>query len=154
MSSRELTAAAVNRIRTPAGIIGMIVLMMLGAACSGNDEITVDDGNDEITVDDLIGIWLVKPEGSYVQFNTDGTYSIAFTVEGLDDEIAVEEGQYTLEGTLFTFISSDESGSCAAGQRGFYEMERTEEDGWRMVIQEDECGIRGSTGTVILARVP
>ena len=144
MRSQEPSATVVNWIRGRAAIIAMIALMTLGAACSGNDGITVED---------LTGTWLVKPEGSYVQFNTDGTYSIAFSIEGLVDS-SVEEGQYTLEGTLFTFISSEESGSCAAGQRGFYEMERTEEDGWRMVIQEDECGIRGSTGTVILERVP
>ena len=144
MRSREQTATAVNRIRRPAGIIGMIALMALGAACNGNDGITVEE---------LTGTWRVKEEGSYAQFNADGTYSIAWTIEGLEDS-PVEQGQYTLDGTLFTFISSDESRSCAAGSRGVYEMERTGEGGMRQVIQEDECGIRGSTGTVNLERVP
>lgn len=97
MSSRDPTATAVNRIRGPAGIIGMIALMALGAACGGNGEITVDD---------LTGTWKAIEPGSYVRFNADGTYRIALSIENLEDSL-VKQGQYTLEGTLFTFISSD-----------------------------------------------
>ena len=144
MRSRELTATALILIRRPAGIIGIIALMALGTACNGNDGISIED---------LTGTWRVKEEGSYAEFNADGTYSIAWTIEGLENS-PVEEGLYTIEGTLLTLISSDESKSCASGSRGFYEIERTGEGGMRHVIQEDECGIRGSTGTVNLERVP
>jgi len=143
MRSRELTAIAVNRIRGPAGIIGMIALMVLVAACSGNGDITVDD---------LTGTWRAIEPGSYVQFNADGTYRIASSIDSLEDS-PVEEGEYTLEGTLFTFISSDESTNCEAGQRGVYEMERSGEDGIRMVRQEDECRTR-SNRLVNLERLP
>jgi len=149
MRSRELTAAAVNRIRTPAGIIGMIVLMLLGAACSGNGGITEED---------LTGTWRVIDPGSFLQLSDDGTYRIALSAEDLENT-TVEQGQFTLEGTLFTFISSDESRNCASGQRGIYEMEVLEEgpsgeDRMRMIQVEDECSLRGSLGDVTLERVP
>ena len=105
-----------------------------------------------VTVDYLAGNWRTIQGNAYAQFNLDGTYRIARSIEGLKDS-PVEEGQYTLEGTLFTFISSDESRNCAAGQRGVYEIERTGEDEMRMVRQEDECGNR-SLPFVDHVRVP
>ena len=120
-----------------------ILAMALGAACSGNGEITVQD---------LIGTWRAIEPGSHVQFKADGTYRIGFSIEGIIDS-PIEQGQYTLEGTLFTFMSSDESLRCTAGARGVYETERTGEDGIRMVRQEDECRTR-SNRLVNLERLP
>ena len=115
--------------------------------------VTCSSGPNEITAKELIGNWRVMPEGSYVQFKSDGTYSIGWSIDGLESA-PVEQGRYTLEGTLFTFISSEESLACSAGARGFYEMERSDDGGFRQIIQEDECTVRGSTGTVTLERVP
>jgi len=143
MRSREPTATAVNRIRGPARIIGMIALMALGAACGGNGEITVDD---------VTGTWKVLTFGSYAQINEDGTYSIAGTIERLEDS-PLDVGQWTLEGALFTYISSDESAVCAAGESGIYEVELTDESRMRHVRQEDACRTR-SASTVDLERVP
>jgi len=143
MRSREPTATAVNRIRGPAVIIGMIALMALGAACGGDGEITVDD---------VTGTWKEKLHGSYGQVNEDGTYSIAGTIEGLEER-PLDLGQWTLEGTLFTYVSGDESSVCAAGQRGIYEVELIDQNRQRHVRQEDECVLR-STPILTLERVP
>jgi hypothetical protein len=107
---------------------------------------------DEILVEDLIGKWRILPGGSYVEFKANGTYNVAWSVNQLG-VISVEEGLYTLEGTLFTFISSEESASCFAGARGVYELERTYGGNIRQVILEDECVSRGSAGSVFLDRV-
>ena len=143
MRSRELTATAMNRIRRPAGIIGMIALMALCAACSGNSGITDED---------VTGTWLVLNFGSYEQIDPDGTYSIANTIEGLEAG-PLDVGRWTLEGGLFTMISSDESAVCAAGERGIYEVELIDESRMTHVRQEDACSTR-STSTVNLQRVP
>ncbi len=138
-------------------VAGLLVLGILATACGddGNDE---DAINGEITVEDLTGTWRAIEPGSVVQFNEDGTYRIALSIDGLKDS-PVEEGEWTLEGTLFTFISNEDSQNCAAGQRGSYEMEVLEEgpsgeDRMKQIQLEDECSIRGSEGDVTLERVP
>ena len=114
-------------------------------------------GNVEFTVQDLIGIWRVVEEGSFVQLKEDGSYRIAWDTEDIENT-TVEQGQFTLERTLFTFISNKDSQACAAGERGSYEMEVLEkgpsgEDRMKQVLVDDECSIRGSTGDVTLERV-
>ena len=126
----------------------IVVLVVVVAACGGDSEITVED---------LVGTWLTD-EPSYVEFKEDGSYSIAFSIEGLEDS-PIELGQFTLEGSLFTFISGEESFFCVADDRGSYEMEvldegPSSEDRIEMILVDDECGIRGSTGDVIIERVP
>ncbi len=130
-----------------AGILTLVFAVVLSAC----------EGDSDITVDELVGTWITD-EPAYVQFNGDGTYSISFTIEGLANS-PVEQGEYTLEGTLFTLISSEESGACVAGDRGRYEIEVLDqgpsgEDRMRHVLVEDECSIRASTGDVVLERVP
>ena len=89
------------------------------AACGG---MISDLGSVGKTVFDyVVGTWQTD-EPSYVQFNEDGSYSIAFSIEGLEDA-PVEEGEFTLEGTLLTLISGDGSQACNAGERGTYEIE-------------------------------
>jgi len=139
MNSRELTASTVNRVRRLAAIIGLIMLMALGAACRGNGEITVEY---------LTGTWRAIEPGSFVQYNANGTYRIALSIEGFEIS-PVEEGQYTLEGAIFTFISSEESRNCEAGERGVYEMERIGEDERQSSRQEDECIIRSNEPVII-----
>ncbi len=143
MRSREPTATAVNRIRGSAGILGMIALMTLGAACTELDEITVED---------VTGTWRNQELGSFSQVNEDGIYRIAGTIEGLEER-PLDEGQWTLEGLLITYISSDESAVCSAGDRGIYGVELIDENRQRHVRQEDECSTR-STHTLNLERVP
>ncbi len=136
---------------------GLLVLGILAIACGddGNDE---DAINGEITVEDLTGIWRAIGLGSFLQLSEDGTYRIANSAEDIENT-TVEQGQFTLEGTLFTFISNQDSQNCAAGQRGSYEMEVLEEglsgeDRMKQIQVEDECSIRGSVGDVTLERVP
>ena len=126
-------------------IIGFVGLMMLGAACGGSG------GNSEITVEELTGTWRAIEFRTRIQFDADGTYRNYFLGEGPDSP--VEVGQYTLEETLLTFITGDEGRFCATGQRGIYELERTEEGEIRMVLQEDECSLR-ETPSITLKPVP
>ncbi len=140
-------------------VAGLLVLGILAIACGDdggeNDE---DAINGEITVDDLIGTWRGRATSSFLQLSEDGTYRIATSAEDIENT-TVEQGQFTLEGTLFTFISNEDSQNCAAGQRGSYEIEVLEEgpsgeDRIKQIQVEDECSIRGSVGFVTLERVP
>ena len=120
----------------------LVTLLLTGAfllaSCDDDDS---DSGSDGLTFDYLVGTWRTG-EPAFVQFAGDGTYRIAFTQEGLDNS-PVERGEFTLDGTLFTFISDDESRNCEPGQRGSYEIEVDGEDRMRQFKVEDECLIRG-----------
>ncbi len=138
-------------------VAGLLVLGILAIACGddGNDE---DALNGDLTVEDLIGTWRGRATGSFLQLSEDGTYRIALSAEDIENT-TVEQGQFTLEGTLFTFISNEDSQNCAAGERGVYEIEGPEEgpsgeDRIKQIQVEDECSIRGSVGFVTLERVP
>lgn len=139
----EVSSNLANRINILGRLIGIFSLILLGVACGGNDGITVQD---------LSGTWKAREPGSYVQLNSDGTYRIAGTVNSLKER-PMEQGLYTLEGTLFTFISSDESTFCKVGQTGTYQLEETEDNGVRMLLQEDDCRSRRHQ-IVTLSRVP
>ena len=124
-------------------MIGVCGLLLLAVACSNNKGISVED---------LSGSWhAIEPNG-YAQFNADGTYRLATTFEGLERR-PIEQGQFTIEGTLLTYISSDESDFCGAGERGIYEMEQTGEGVIRTKLQEEECSSRRFQ-TVTLERLP
>lgn len=103
-----------------------------------------------ITAADFVGTWKVD-EPSYARFNEDGTYELSLTLDGLDEPI--EQGRFTVDGNVFTFISGDTSTACRADERGRYEIEVIDEDRLRQVLIDDECALRGSTGDVILERV-
>ena len=117
----------------------LLVLVTIAAAC-GDD----DDGEEEgITVEDFTGTWFLSSAGLYVQFNEDGTFRAASSVADLEDE-PFDLGQFRLEGTLFTFTTSDESPLCA-GQSGSYQVELTEEGELQFALEEDpNCGPRAS----------
>lgn len=145
MRSRESDATVLNRFKGAAAITGILALMVLGGACSGTDEITAKE---------LTGTWRAIEPGSYVNFHADGTYRIALTIDDLENA-PVEEGQFTVEGTLLTFISGEESRNCGAGQRGVYDMEWTGADEMRHRRLEDECIIRSNEPEFInIERVP
>ena len=111
-----------------------------------------------ISLEALIGTWRVIEPGSFLRLNRDGYYRIFISAEDIEGS-TVEQGQFTLEETLFTFISNSDSTSCAEGQRGIYEMEAldagsTGRDRVRQIQVDDECATRGSVGDVTLERVP
>ena len=111
-----------------------------------------------LTFGELIGTWRCSRCGSFLVLNEDGTYRITFSLEDVEGR-TVEQGEFTLEGTLFTFISNEDSSNCAEGQRGTYEMEVLEEgpsgrDRVKQIQVSDECTTRGSVGDVTLERVP
>ena len=117
-------------------------------------------GPETVSFEGLIGTWLGdwrQLGANRLQLNEDGTYRIFNTFPGAVD-VTGEQGQFTLEGTLFTFISNEDSLSCEAGQRGSYETEvldpgPADEDQLKLVQVEDECSPRGRAGDVTLVRV-
>jgi len=90
------------------------------------------------TVDDLYGIW--THGGDYNQFNEDGTYVVAATVDELTSQ-PIEYGDFRLEGTTLTYITNEESGFCG-GKTGNYEVELAEDGRIEITLVEDSCGGR------------
>ena len=90
------------------------------------------------TVDDLYGIW--THGGDYNQFNEDGTYVVAASVDELTSR-PIEYGDFRFEGTTLTFITNEESGICA-GKTGNYEVEMAEASRIEITLVEDSCGAR------------
>ena len=143
-------------------VAGAAALLVAVAACTTPSPITFEE---------LIGTWGVLIEldpsepfvgglllGSVgqkatVQFNEDGTYR--FPQWGYVDRRVLDQGQFTLEGTLLTFISNEDSRMCAAGQRGSYRVKNFQADRDRprssgagvvpMIQLEDECDARRSS---------
>ena len=109
--------------------------LLLASACGGGEE-------EGITVEDFTGRWVQSSSAVWVQFNEDGTFRAALSVADLEQR-PIDLGEFRLEGTLFTFASSDESRDCA-GQSGTYQVELTEEGHLQFVLEEDPCGIRAS----------
>ena len=111
----------------------LVALLVLASACG--------DGEEEgITVEDLTGIWEKMAASRYLQFNEDGTFRGASSVTNLENAPS-PLGQFRLEGTLLTFITSDESPDCA-GQSGSYQVQLTEEGELQFVLEEDPCPVR------------
>jgi hypothetical protein len=94
-----------------------------------------------ITVENMIGIWR-SPDGLYLEFNGDGTFRRAEAVPWLKTA-PFEVGQFQLEGTVLTFIPSNDSQECR-GQSGRYQVELTGEGQLQFELQEDECQVRGN----------
>ncbi len=129
-----------------AGVLSVVVALSV-VACGGNSDLTVEE---------LAGTWRAEGTIHFVQLNADGSYRIGLVADAIEDS-TVDQGHFTLEGTLFTYISSEDSPFCAEGDRGSYEMEVLEdgasgEDRFSQVQVEDECGIRDQ-GDVILERL-
>lgn len=109
--------------------------LLLASACGGGEE-------QGITVEDFTGTWFQQSAGVYTQFNEDGTFRAALSVANLEDD-PIDLGQYRLEGTLVTFVASDESPTCP-GLSGSYQVELIEEGRLQFVLEEDPCGKRKS----------
>ena len=105
-----------------------VLVTLLASACTS-----------AINVEDLIGIW--THAGQYNQFNEDGTYVVAGSVDLLTSRPS-EYGDYRLEGTTLILISDEESTFCA-GKTGSYEVEIAAEDRIEITLVEDSCSERG-----------
>jgi len=104
-----------------------------------------------IRVEDLTGIWR-HPWGMHLKLNEDGTYRLAEIVARLET-LPSEFGRFELEGTTFTFITSNESPGCT-GQTGSYQVELTEQGKLRFVpLQEDPCQWRADNAPVAWEQV-
>lgn len=98
------------------------------------------------SADDIIGIWQlgIGPLALFFQFDEDGTYRVAQRVVTNLQDSPTNLGQFTLEGGLLTFITSDESPLCA-GKNGTYEVHLLEQGRIGFSLVEDECIIRAGT---------
>jgi hypothetical protein len=90
-----------------------------------------------ISVEDLTGVWHITSPWLYLLLNENGTF-ILTDVSNWRKPYPSYEGQFRLEGTLLTFIPSDESALCA-GQTGSYQVELTEEGQLQLVLEEEQC---------------
>jgi hypothetical protein len=125
-----------SKTKTVVVLVVILSLDLVIAACGGSRPAPTPG----ITVEDLIGMWYDVDRREYLQLNEDGTYRVAMTV-GFIEASPYELGQYRLEGTLFTFITSDESPDCQ-GQTGRYQVELTEQGQLQFELQEDPCQAR------------
>jgi len=107
----------------------------------------------EVTVDDLVGAWGTS-KGNFIQFNEDGTYSVAFLAEWLDnDDKKIGEGEFTLEGNLLTDIPTTAGGNCAAGDRITYEIGMLEDGRVRYRLVDTPCEYAAGFPEITLARI-
>ena len=124
-------------LRRKKSIFLLIVALMVLAACQAEPSIAPDQAEPSITTEELIGRWqLEEGAGRYIQeIKEDGTFNVG----------AVDFGTYQLEGALFTFTTSDGTTFCFGGNRGTYEVERTEEGKLHWTLIEDDCRNRSNT---------
>jgi len=100
---------------------------------------------------DLIGLWERIPEGvvstAYSQFNPDGTFIDAGSIQGLETSRA-DAGRYELDGTLIRFISDDRIEAASsfavgcAGQTGAYQLMLIDSDKLKLILHRDPCQTR------------
>ena len=137
----------------------VLTLVLIAAACGGDDASTASTSVDAATVtsEDLIGTWQVT-QLDYRQFHEDGSFQVALSVANMENS-TVDQGEFTLEGTILVFISNADSAACEEGQRGSYEVEVVEsgssgEDRLNLTHVEDECTRRGNEGDRTMVRLP
>ena len=74
------------------------------------------DGDDAVSAEDFVGVW-ESHDGVYTQFNLDGTYSSAWSL----DEVSAgtfETGTWSFDGTEFVWVTT--AGNCSPGDEGRY----------------------------------
>jgi hypothetical protein len=94
-----------------------------------------------VTLEDLVGAWrwdggagIGLAEFRYYQ---DSTYEMIRYI--VDSETRWDAGTIEIDGNLITFVSSEDSRYCEAGQRGSYEMSLGEDGQLKMEMVEDAC---------------
>ena len=139
-------------------LVGAFVL----AACGGDDSDsggagpTGDDsdlGSDGLTADDLVATWRRLEAGSFQRFAADGTYSIASRPEDLDASPR-DQGEFTLDGAVLSFVSGDGTVTCQPGERGSYDVTVSGADSILLTRVGENCEWRDPLGTTLtLVRV-
>jgi hypothetical protein len=94
-----------------------------------------------ITLEELAGTW--RWDGGTgigvadFRYHPDGAYEMIRYIA--DSEVLWDAGTVQIEGSLVTFLSSEGSKYCVAGQRGSYEMSFTEDGQLKSELIEEEC---------------
>ena len=119
---------------------------MLIAACgSSSDTASVD----------MTGTW--RAEGlDYREFNDDGSYRIGLT-EGMENAV-VDQGDYSVDGSVLHQSSNGDSAVCADGETATYTVESLEsgaagEERVLLVQRDDQCARRSAEGDLTLIRL-
>ena len=132
-------------------LTGALVLAACGDddSDSGSDGAADDDsdlGSNGLTVDDLVATWnRLEAAGAFQRFAADGTYSIANSPEDLD--APRDQGEFTFDGEVVSFVSGDGTVMCQSGERGEYQVNA---DGADLLLTRvfDNCDWRDPLGTV------
>jgi hypothetical protein len=155
----------------------LLVVGLLAAACSDSADTTTTtaaaeattattqppattqapEASDEggISAGFLTGSWRGDECICTVVYGEDGTYQI-IPVGG---DTAVEQGDFVVDGTSLTFISSDKTVNCDPGDRLSLRVEvlapsDAGADRIRQTLVEDDCSTRGGLPVVTLTRLP
>jgi len=121
-------------MKSKAKLVVLVIIVSFGlAACGGSRSGPSREGVD------ITGVWKQDEGPDFLQLNEDGTYAVAPINPDFLEKAPADRGEFRLEGTSFTFITSSESAFCA-GQTGSYQVELTEQGQLHFVeLQEDEC---------------
>lgn len=122
-----------GRVPCFGAVIALVAAASLVVGCNGDQALSEGD---------FVGTW-VSNDGVYVQFNEDGTLTVAFSLDGLA-EGTTERGQWSFDGTEFTWADDEDSPVCA-GEVSRYTVEPAD-DGAVMwsAIGDDPCAPRAS----------
>ena len=110
-------------------VVLLLAVVITLAACQAAKSIP-----EKFTSESLVGIWAAQ---GFLQFNDDGTFSLA----GSFEEAPRDYGEYELIGTTLSLHSSENSFDCP-GLHGSYELWLTEEGRLHLTLLEDTCFVR------------
>jgi hypothetical protein len=104
---------------------------------------------------DMTGTWRVNGL-DYREFNDDGSYRVGLT-EGMENAV-VDQGDYSVDGTVLRQSSSGDSVACADGETVTYTIEPLEggsagAEQILLVQRDDECARRSAEGDLTLIRL-
>jgi hypothetical protein len=119
-------------------LVVLAVTVSLGlAACAGSQPAPSLGGVE------LTGVWKQDEGPAFLQLTKDGTYAVAIMGPDFLEKAPMEIGEFRLEETSLTFITSSESAYCA-GQTGSYQVELTEQGQLQFELEEDACRYRAN----------
>jgi hypothetical protein len=114
-------------------LVVLVVMVSLGLAACADSQPAPSIGGVDIT-----DIWKQDEGPEVLQLNEDGTFAAAPMNPDFLEKAPTDIGEFRLEGTSFTFITSDESAFCA-GQTGRYQVGLTEQGQLEFELEEDPC---------------
>lgn len=90
----------------------------------------------------LVGLWQEDRSGATFQFNGDGSYRLADSYRGMQDDF-IDDGQFTIQGSQVTLTGGNSSVSCK-GLSGVYNLQITTASQRKFNLVQDVCFDRQS----------